>query len=117
MEGVENAVSLSSWEGECFFEYIYIYIYIYLYIYKKLSLKKIAECHRNIGGLKGNCFLSSFVIKIYIYIYRFAELDYLVEDIYCYSEFHAPCGAIIRQLLKITDTYEDIQNLKIQNNA
>ena len=21
--------------------------------------------------------------------YRFAELDYLVEDIYCYSEFHA----------------------------
>ena len=38
-------------------------------------------------------------------------------DIYCYSEFHAPCGAIIRQLLKITDTYEDIQNLKIQNNA
>ena len=48
---------------------------------------------------------------------RFAELDYLVEDIYCFSEFHAPCGAIIRQLLKITDTYEDIQNLKIQNNA
>ena len=48
---------------------------------------------------------------------RFAELDYLVEDIYCYSEFHAPCGAIIRQLPKITDTYEDIQNLKIQNNA
>ena len=46
---------------------------------------------------------------------RFAELDYLVEDIYCYSEFHAPCGAIIRQLPKITDTYEDIQNLKIQN--
>ena len=54
---------------------------------------------------------------IYIYIYRFAELDYLVEDIYCYSEFHAPCGAIIRQLPKITDTYEDVQNLKIQNNA
>ena len=26
-------------------------------------------------------------------------------------------GAIIRQLPKITDTYEDIQNLKIQNNA
>ena len=25
---------------------------------------------------------------------RFAELDYLVEDIYCYSEFHAPCGEI-----------------------
>ena len=48
---------------------------------------------------------------------RFAELDYLVEDIYCYSEFHAPCGAIIRQLPKITDTYEDIRNLKIQNNA
>ena len=103
MEGVENAVSLSSWERECFFEYIYIYIdiyiyiYIYLYIYKKLSLKKIAECDRNIGGLKGNCFLCSFVIKIYK-VYRFAELDYLVEDIYCYSEFHAPCGAIIRQL-------------------
>ena len=66
MEGVENAVSLSSWERECFFEYIYIYIY--LYIYKKLSLKKIAECDRNKGGLKGNCFLSSFVIKMYIYI-------------------------------------------------
>ena len=56
-------------------------------------------------------------IYIYIYIYRFAELDYLVEDIYCYSEFHAPCGAIIRQLPKITDTYGDVQNLKIQNNA
>ena len=55
--------------------------------------------------------------KIYIYIYRFAELDYLVEDIYCYSEFHASCEAIIRQLPKITDTFEDIQNLKIQNNA
>ena len=52
-----------------------------------------------------------------IYIYIFAELDYLVEDIYCYSEFHAPCGAIIRQLPKITDTYGDVQNLKIQNNA
>ena len=48
---------------------------------------------------------------------RLAELDYLVEDIYCYSEFHAPRGAIIRQLPKITDTYEDIQNLKIQNNT
>ena len=44
---------------------------------------------------------------------RFAELDYLVEDIYCYSEFHAPCGAIIRQLPKITDTYGDVQNLYI----
>ena len=61
--------------------------------------------------------LFSYFQYIYIYIYRFAELDYLVEDIYCYSKFHAPCGAIIRQLLKITDTYEDIQNLKIQNNA
>ena len=39
-------------------------------------------------------------IYIYIYIYRFVELDYLVEDIYCYSEFHAPCGAIIRQFQK-----------------
>ena len=48
---------------------------------------------------------------------RFAELDYVVEDIYCYLEFHAPCGAIIWQLPKIRDTYEDIQNLKIQNNA
>ena len=27
-------------------------------------------------------------------------MDYLVEDIYCYSEFHAPSGAIIRQLPK-----------------
>ena len=41
---------------------------------------------------------------MYIYIYRFSESDYLVEDIYCYSEFHAPCEAIIRQLPKITDT-------------
>ena len=41
----------------------------------------------------------------------------MVEDIYCYSEFHASYEAIIRQLSKITDTYEDIQNLKIQNNA
>ena len=41
---------------------------------------------------------------------RFAELDYLVEDIYCYSEFHAPCGAIIRQLPKTTDAHEDKQN-------
>ena len=56
-------------------------------------------------------------LYIYIYIYRFAELDYLVQDIYCYSEFHAPCGAIIRQLPKITDTYGDVQNLKIQNNV
>ena len=64
-------------------------------------------------------FMNVFIEKsnIYIYICRDAELDYLVEDICCYSEFHAPCGAIIRQLLKITDTYEDIQNLKIQNNA
>ena len=45
-------------------------------------------------------------IYIYIYIYRFVELDYLVEDIYCYSEFHAPSGAIIRQLPKLTDTKE-----------
>ena len=50
-------------------------------------------------------------------IYRFVELDYLVEDIYCYSEFHAPSGAIIRQLPKLTDTKDDVQNLKIQNNA
>ena len=49
---------------------------------------------------------------------RFVELHYLVEDIYCYSEFHAPpCGAIIRQLPKLTDTKDDVQNLKIQNNA
>ena len=50
------------------------------------------------------------VVVVVTYIYRFAELDYLVEDIYCYSEFHAPCGAIIRQLPKITDTYGDVQN-------
>ena len=48
---------------------------------------------------------------------RFVELDCLVEDVYCYSEFHAPCGAIIRQLPKITDAKDDVQNLKIQNNA
>ena len=48
---------------------------------------------------------------------RFVELDYLVEDIYCYSEFHAPSGAIIRQLPKLTDTKDYVQNLKIQNNA
>ena len=53
----------------------------------------------------------------HLYIFRFSELDYMVEDIYCYSEFHASYEAIIRQLSKITDTYEDIQNLKIQNNA
>ena len=56
-------------------------------------------------------------VYIYIYIYRFVELDYLVEDIYCYQEFHAPSGAIIRQLPKLTDTKDDVQNLKIQNNA
>ena len=60
----------------------------------------------------------SFVTpKSYIYIYRFVELDYLDEDIYCYSEFHAPPGAIIKQLPKLTDTKDDVQNLKIQNNA
>ena len=31
-------------------------------------------------------------------------MDYLDEDIYCYSEFHASCEAIIRQLQKVTDT-------------
>ena len=36
---------------------------------------------------------------------------------YCNSEFHAPCEAIIRQLPKIPDTYEDKQNLKMQKNA
>ena len=45
---------------------------------------------------------------IYIYIYIFVELDYLVEDIYCYSEFHAPPRAIIRQLPKLTDTKDDV---------
>ena len=35
---------------------------------------------------------------------RFVELDYLVEDTYCYSKFHTPYGAIIRQLPKLTDT-------------
>ena len=55
--------------------------------------------------------------KEYLSIYRFEELDYLVEDIYCYSEFHALCGAIIRQLPKITGTKYDAQNWKIQNNA
>ena len=73
----------------------------------------------NLGMVVGGLFSLPYYIYIYIYIYiyRFAELDYLVEDIYCYSEFHAPCGAIIRQLPKITDTYGDVQNLKIQNNA
>ena len=69
-------------------------------------------------------------LEIYIYIHqllkcsignleqcRFVELDYLVKDIYCYSEFHAPSGAIIRQLPKLTNTKDDVQNLKIQNNA
>ena len=32
-------------------------------------------------------------------------MDYLDEDIYYYSEFHASCEAIIRQLPKVTDTY------------
>ena len=86
--------------GDSKMENIYIYIKLYIkYIYIKLTC----------GNLRSG--------DIYIYICRFAELDYLVEDIYCYSEFHAPCGAIIRQLPKITDTYEDVQNLKIQNNA
>ena len=31
-------------------------------------------------------------------------MDYLDEDIYCYSEFHASCEVIIRQLQKVTDT-------------
>ena len=58
------------------------------------------------------------VVYLFFYlIYIFVELDYLVEDIYCYSEFHAPSGAIIRQLPKLTDTKDDVQNLKIQNNA
>ena len=56
-------------------------------------------------------------LSIYLSIYRFEELDYLVEDIYCYSEFHALCGAIIRQLPKLTGTKYDAQNWKIQNNA
>ena len=38
------------------------------------------------------------------------EIIHLVEDIYCYSEFHTPCWAVIRQLPKITDTYEDVQS-------
>ena len=38
-------------------------------------------------------YIPTLKMSIYIYIYRFAELDYLVEDIYCYSEFHAPQGA------------------------
>ena len=53
----------------------------------------------------------------YIYICKFSVLDYFIEDIHCFSEFHASYEAIIRQLSKIADTCEDIQNLKIQNNA
>ena len=30
-------------------------------------------------------------IYIYIFLFFFVELDYMVEDIYCYSEFHAIC--------------------------
>ena len=80
-------------------------------IKKKTSymLRKVNKNHRFLR-------VCSFKFR-QIYIYRFSELDYLVEDIYCYSEFHASCEAIIRQLSKITDTCEDIQNLKIQNNA
>ena len=40
---------------------------------------------------------------VYIYIYRFAELDYLVEDIYCYSEFHAPRGLLMRASTGISE--------------
>ena len=50
-------------------------------------------------------------------ICRFAELDYLLEAIYCNSEFHAPLRGIIRQLPKITNTYKDKQNLKMQKNS
>ena len=32
--------------------------------------------------------------KCNIYIYIYIYMDYLVEDIYCYSEFHARCGYI-----------------------
>ena len=63
--------------------YIYIYIFIYIYIID----------------------LQSWIIWSGIW---FAELDYLVEDIYCYSEFHASCKAI-RQLSKITDTWQYMQ--------
>ena len=48
---------------------------------------------------------------VYIYIYRFAELDYLVEDIYCYSEFHAPRGSLMRASTGIS---ENSQNKFIQ---
>ena len=35
------------------------------------------------------------------------ELDKIL-NIYCYSEFHASCEAIIRQLPKVTVTIKDI---------
>ena len=38
-----------------------------------------------------------YVLYIYIYIIILPELGYL--NIYCNSEFHASCGAIIRQLM------------------
>ena len=72
------------------------FIYIYIYIYNEL---KISSTIKVLKGKLEQC--------------RFVELDYLVEDIYCYSEFHAHHQA----MPKITDTKDDIQNLKIQNNA
>ena len=89
--------SMCPMDGKCNDQNIYIYIYNNIMNWRfhqllKCSIGKLEQC-------------------------RFVELDYLVEDIYCYSEFHAPPGAIIRQLPKLTDTKDDVQNLKIQNNA
>ena len=54
-----------------------IYIYIFFGLFFFLFFSTVCCCC---------CFL--FLYNPYkIYIYRFVELDYLVEDIYCYSEF------------------------------
>ena len=42
----------------------------------------------------------------------FTVLDYLVEDIYCYSEFHGPSEAIITQQPNITDTLGNIKKFE-----
>ena len=39
---------------------------------------------------------------------RLMELD-KVLNVYCYSEFHASCEAIIRQQPKVTVTIKDIE--------
>ena len=84
----------------------------YYFVRQLLSRQQVtSKCFLNIVKRKVN---KTKTLEQYV---DFVGLDYLVEEIYCYSECHAPFEAIIRQLSKIMDTYEDIQNLKILKNA